>query len=225
VVDANFWPCDGFNRVPIDTWEDSMRTTRWLAVAAATGSISAGVAFAASHSAETSAVTADFQASPTAQRQRQCDVSHVLFRVRFEGSQTSSDPRLSGTLVARVRSVVNTNNGYGYTEGRVRISDASTGRPKLNGHVVGVLAPDGGAEGLLTGRTVGPNSAQLIANFNVKQDQSTGAITGELGKDTQSGAFKDPAVLTNACRGERGEHGHKPGDRAAHGEKSHRGGH
>ena len=200
-----------------------MRTTRWLAVAAAAGSISAGVAFAASDS-ETSALTADFHASPTAERQRQCDVSHVRFRVRFEGSQTSSDPRLSGTLVARVRSVVDTTNGYGYTQGRVRISDASTGRPKFNGHVVGVLAPDGDAEGLLTGRTVGRNSAQVIANFNVKQDQSTGEITGELGKDTQSGAINDPAVLTNGCRGGRGEHGHKPGDRAAHGGKSHRGG-
>jgi hypothetical protein len=185
-------------------------------VAAAAGSISAGVAFAASDSAETSALTADFHASPTAQRQRQCDVSHVRFRVRFEGSQTSSDPRLSGTLVARVRSVVDTTNGYGYTEGRVRISDASTGRPKFNGHVVGVLAPDGDAEGLLTGRTVGRDSAQVIANFNVRQDQSTGEITGELGKDTQSGAFNDPAVVTNGCRGGRGEHGHKPGDRAAH---------
>jgi hypothetical protein len=198
-----------------------MRTTRWLAAVAAAGSISAGVAFAASQAAETSPVTADFQASPTAQRQRQCDTSHVLFHVRFEGSQTSSDSRLSGTLKARVTSVVNTENGYGYTKARVRISDASTGRPKFNGRAVGVLAPDGTAQGLLTGRTVGPNSTQLIANFNVKQDQSTGALTGELGKDTQSGGVKDPAILTNACRGGRGEHGHNADERGKHGGKSH----
>src|SRR6476620_5149759 len=127
-----------------------MRTTRWLVVAAAAGSLSAGVAFAASKSAETSPVTADFHAAIAAQHQRQCDPSHTLFRVRFKGSQTSSDPRLSGNLLARVR-----------------ISDASTGRPKCNGQVGGVLTPDGGAEGLLTGRTTGPNSAQLIANFNL----------------------------------------------------------
>jgi hypothetical protein len=191
-------------------------------VAAAAGSISAGVAFAASQPAETSPVTADFQANLTAQRERQCDVNHMVFRLRFEGSQTSSDPRLSGALVARVRSVVNTANGYGYTNGRVRISDESTGRPKFKGHVAGVLDPDGTAEGLLTGRTVGPKSAHLIANFNVTQNPSTGAITGEIGKDTQSGAVKDPAVLTNACRGGRGEHGHKAGDRGKHGGKSHR---
>jgi hypothetical protein len=185
-----------------------MRTTRWLAAAVAAGSISAGVAFAASQPAETSPVTADFQATPTAERQRQCDVNHTVFRVTFEGSQTSADPRLSGSLVARVRSVVNTDNGYGFTKGRVRLSDTATGKPKFKGHVTGVLAPDGTAQGLLTGRTVGPKSAALIANFNAKQDATTGALTGEIGKETQSGTIKDPAVLTNACRGGRGEHGH-----------------
>jgi hypothetical protein len=86
--------------------------------------------------------------------------------------------------------------------------------------VVGVLAPGGDAEGLLTGRTVGRNSAQLVANFNLTQDASTGDVTGELGKDTQTGAIKDPAVLTNACRG---GHGHKPHDHAAKGSKRGRG--
>jgi hypothetical protein len=189
-----------------------MRATRWLAVAVTTGAISAGVAVAATRSGETSPVTADFQAHVTAQRQRQCDVNHLLFHVSFAGRQTSSDPRLTGTLVARVKSVVDTKNGYGYTNGRVRISDSSAGRPKFNGHVVGVLAPDGDVEGLLTGRTVGPNAAQLVANFNLTQDPSTGDVTGELGKDTHTGAINDPAVLTNACRG---GHGRKPHDHAA----------
>jgi hypothetical protein len=91
-----------------------------------------------------------------------------------------------------------------------------------------VLAPGGDAEGLLTGRTVGPDAARLIANFNVKQDASTGAITGELGKETQGGAVKDPAVLTNACRSGRREHGHKPGGGGKprdRGKKPRRGGH
>jgi hypothetical protein len=193
-----------------------MRSIRWLAIAAAAGSVSAGVAIAASQSSETSLVTADFQASIVSQKQRQCDASHLGFRVTFAGSQTSSDPRLSGNLQARARSVVNTDNGYGITRAKARISDPSTGRPKFNGHAVGVLEPDGGSEGFLTGRTVGPDSVRLLANFNLQQDQTTGAITGELGKDTQSGATKDPAVLTNACRGGRGQHGHK-GPKAGHG--------
>ena len=201
-----------------------MRTSRWLAVAAAAGSISAGVAVAASQPGDTSPVTADFHADLSAQRERQCDVNHMVFRVRFDGTQTSSDPRLSDKLTVRVRSVVNTTNNYGYTNGRVRISDDATGKPKFNGHVVGVLDPDGTAEGVITGRTVGPDSARLIGNFNVAQDPHTGAITGEIGKETLSGAVKDPAVLTNACRGGRGEHGKKAGDRAKHGKKPHPGG-
>jgi hypothetical protein len=200
-----------------------VRRTRWLAAAAAAGAFSAGVAVAASSAPETTAVTADFHASVTAQRQRQCDVDHTLFHVRFAGSQTSSDPRLAGDLTVRVKTVVDTKTGYGETRGQVRISDASTGRPKFNGHVVGVLAPGGDVEGLLTGHTVGPNSARLIANFNVTQDPSTGAVTGELGKDTQSGAVKDPAVLTNACRGGRRDHGRKAAGRPAHGQKTHHG--
>ena len=200
-----------------------MRRTRWFAAAVAAGAFSAGVAFAGPSSPATSAVTADFHASVTAQHQRQCDVDHTLFRVRFAGSQTSSDQRLTGDLTARVRTVLDTKTGYDETRGQVRISDASNGRPKFNGHVVGVLAPGGDVEGLLTGHTVGPNSARLIANFNVTQDESTGAITGELGKDTQSGAVKDPAVLTNACRGGRHEHGRKAGGHRAHDKKTHDG--
>ena len=119
--------------------------------------------------------------------------------------------------------MLDTKSGYGETSGQVRISDGSNGRPKFNGHVVGVLAPGGDVEGVLTGRTVGPKSVRLIANFDVKQDQSTGALRGEFGKDTQSGAVKDPAVLTNACRGGRRGHGHKAGGRPAHGKKTHAG--
>ena len=181
-----------------------MRSMRWLAIAAAAGSVSAGVAVAASQSSETSPVTADFQASVVSQKQRQCDANHLRFRLKFEGSETSSDPRLSGDLTARAHSVVNTENGYGYTRARVRISDPSTGRPKFNGDVTAVIEPDGGSEGFLTGRTIGPDSMRLLANFNLQQDLTTGAVTGELGKDSQSGASQDPALLSNACRRGRG---------------------
>ena len=182
-----------------------MVSFRWLAIGAGVASISAGVAIAASQPAETTAVTADFQAGVVSQKQRQCDASHMKFRVKFEGTQTSADARLSGKLTIRVVSVVNTQNGYGYTRAKVRVSDAATGKPKLHGLAVGVIEPDGGSEGLLSGRTVGPNSMRLLANFNVQQDQSSGALTGELGKDSQTGAAQDPAILTNACKGGRGK--------------------
>jgi hypothetical protein len=178
-----------------------MLRIKWLVVAAACGSLSAGVALGAAQSPETTPVTADFEASLVSQKQRACDANHLKFRLRFEGTQTSSDARLAGALKARVRSVVNTNNGYGYTAGKVVIRDQATGRAKFRGAVVGVLEPDGGTEGFLTGRTVGRQSVRLFANFNVQQDLTTGVIKGEFGKDGQAGPFQDPAVLTNACRG------------------------
>ena len=200
-----------------------MLSIRWLAVGAGIASFTAGAAVAASQSAETTAVTADFQAAVVSQKQRQCDADHMKFRVRFEGTQTSSDPRLTGKLTIRAVSVVNTQNGYGFVRARVRVRDAATGKPKLHGLAVGVIEPDGGSEGLLSGRTVGPNSMRLLANFNVAQNASTGALTGEFGKDSQSGAAQDPAVLIDACKGGRGKHDAAKGKDKGHGPTSRKG--
>jgi hypothetical protein len=197
-----------------------MLSFRWLAIGAGVASFTAGAAIAASQSAETTAVTADFQAAVVSQKQRQCDADHLKFRVNFEGTQTSPDPRLSGKLTIRAVSVVNTQNGYGYTRAKVRVRDTATGKPKLHGLAVGVIEPDGGSEGLLNGRTIGPNSMRLIANFNVSQDQATGALTGELGKDSQTGAAQDPAILTNACKGGHGKPADAKGKRKGHGPKT-----
>ena len=178
-----------------------MSRFKWLLGVAALGSLSAGVAVGASQAPETTPVRADFRLNlvPGSESQRQCDPDHVQFRLRFEGSQTSSDPRLAGDITARVRTVLNTANGWGHTEGKVVIRDPATGRVKGRADTVGVIAPDLSIEGLLVGHTTGPKSARLVANFNATQNLSTAAITGELGKDTQTGAFQDGAVLSHAC--------------------------
>ena len=194
-----------------------MHGNRWIALGVAVSAVSVGVAIGASRSAETTSVTADFHAALVSQQQRPCAANHAKFRLRFEGSQTSSDPRLTGDLEANVRSVVDTETGYGRTAGLVVIRDATTKRPKLIGHVVGVLEPDGGTEGFLVGSTVGKGSVHLLANFNAQQD-ATGALTGELGKDTQSTPLQDPAILTDACDSGHGKHGHG-GHRHRHGRR------
>ena len=198
-----------------------MLSFKWLAIGAGVASFTAGAAIAASQSGETTNVTANFQAAVVSQQQRQCDANHMKFRVKFEGTQTSADPRLAGKIAIRAVSVVNTQNGYGFVRAKVRLSDPATGKPKLHGLAVGVIEPDGGSEGLLTGRTVGPDSMRLLANFNVAQDATTGALTGELGKDSQTGAAQDPAILTNACKGGRGKHDDAKGKHK--GPKGHRG--
>ena len=196
-----------------------MVSLRWLAIGAGVASFTAGAAIAASQSSETSAVTASFQAAVVSTKERPCDAAHTKFRVKFEGTQTSADARLSGKITIRAVSVVNTQNGYGYTRAKVRVSDAATGAPKLHGLAVGVIEPDGGTEGLLTGRTVGPNSVRLLANFNVAQDATSGALTGELGKDSQAGGSQDPAILTNACKGGHAKHDGAMGKKKGHGHK------
>jgi hypothetical protein len=178
-----------------------MRRISWLLAPVAAVSLAAGVAVAGSQSSETTPFSADFQASLLNPKARVCDSSHSVFRGKFEGTITSTDARMTGDLIARVRSVVNTDTGWGRTTGKVIVRQAGTRTPKFEGRTVGVLEPDGGVEGFLTGRTVAKPHARVLANFNIQQDQQTGAITGELGKDTLSGASKDPAILTNACRG------------------------
>jgi hypothetical protein len=65
-------------------------------------------------------------------------------------------------------------------------------------------------------RTVARPHVHLLANFNVQQDQQAGALTGEFGKDSQTGSSHDPAILTDACRGAHRKHGgddeHADGD-------------
>jgi hypothetical protein len=184
-----------------------MRRIIWLLAPVAAVSLAVGVAVAGSQSSETSPVTADFEARLVKEKERTCDSNHTEFRVRFEGSQTSSDARLTGDLEVKVRSVVNTQNGRGSTFGTVTVREPGGGQPKFHGQVVGVLEPDGGNEGFLAGRTVAKPHVHLLANFNVQQDLETGAITGEFGKDSQSGPSQDPAILTNACRGGQRKHG------------------
>jgi hypothetical protein len=181
-----------------------MTRIRLLLASVAAASLAAGVAVAASQSSETTPVTAEFQAALVKQKSRACDASDVVFRGIFKGTETStSDSRLTGDLTVRARSVVDTDNGWGRTTGKLVVRSSESGDPKFQGHFVGVLEPDGGVEGFLRGRTVARPHVQLLANFNAEQDQQTGAISGEFGTD--SGGSNDPAILTNACRG-----GHAP---------------
>jgi len=189
-----------------------MRGSRWLAAACAVGCVSTGVAVAGSGSSETKAVTGEFQADLKRQHQRRCDANHVKLRLRFKGDQTSSDDRLAGDFEANVETVQDTNTGYGYTSGTVVIRRSGGRRVKFRGEVVGVVEPDGGAEGFLTGRTTGDKPVRLLANFNANQNPYTLAISGEFGKDTQTQdpygphEDQDPAVVTDACDKRHGHH-------------------
>lgn len=177
-----------------------MQGRRWLAAAAAVGSMSAGVAVAATESSETTPVTADFNARLVSQSQQACDANHVEFRGGYEGSETSTDPRLRGKFKATVRVIGNIHNGWGSGEGTLEVRDQGNGRLKVRGQVVFVNTPDGASEGFITGQTFGQHPTRLLANFNVQQTEN-GSIAGEFGKDSEHNGIQDPAVLTDACPG------------------------
>ena len=147
-----------------------------------------------------------FHADLKRRHRERCDANHVKFHLKFEGEQTSSDDRLAGDFEAKVETVQDTNTGYGYTSGTVVIrEEGRRNRIKFRGKVVGVVEPDGGAEGFIIGRTTGRKSLRLLANFNANQNPYTLAISGEFGKDSQKQdpygphEDQDPAVLTDAC--------------------------
>ena len=189
-----------------------MRGSKWLAVAVAVGSITTGVAVAGGGSSKTMPVNGDFTAKVDGTpKVKRCDSKHVRVRVKYVGTQTSSDARLAGDLEIRAETVVkakkgSTEYGWGYTKGTFTVRKTYSPKHTLRGKFVGVVEPDGGVEGFLTGKTQGHRrSVHLLANFNA-DEHPDGSITGEFGKDSQvqkpyaPDEHEDPAVVTGGCK-------------------------
>ena len=144
-----------------------------------------------------------------------CAAKHEKVKLRFVGTQQSTDARLAGRLEITAVSVVNTDpkttGSYGYAKGTVVLRKTYSPGTTFKGEFVAVLEPDGGGEGFITGETRGKDAVHLLANFNFDMD-SPGHISGEFGQDTQvqkpyaPTEDQDPAIVTNACF-DRG-HGH-----------------
>jgi hypothetical protein len=189
-----------------------MRGRRWLAVAIAVGSISTGVAIAGSGESETTQVMGKFDVHAVGKvKKRKCDANHVRTKARFEGEQTSSDPRLTGDLEIKATSVVK-KKGYGYSKGTFVLRQTYSPGATFRGEFVAVLEPDGGGEGFLTGESRGRHPLHLLANFNFDRT-SHRHFSGEFGNDSQldspySDEDQDPAILTNACFDKKHGHGH-----------------
>ena len=136
----------------------------------------------------------------------------MRIKTRFEGDQTSSDPRLTGHLEIKATSVVSTENGYGRSKGTFVLRQTYSPGAAFRGEFVAVLEPDGGGEGFLTAESRGRHPLHLLANFNFDQT-SPGHLSGEFGTDSQlnspySEEDQDPAILTNACFDKKHGHGH-----------------
>jgi hypothetical protein len=192
-----------------------MRGSRWLAAVAAVSAISTGVAIAGSGTSETTSVMGTFNVHLVGKpKAHECAPNHVRTKARFEGEQSSSDPRLTGHLEIKATSVVK-ENGYGRSKGTFVLRQTDTPGASFRGEFVAVLEPDGGGEGFLTAESRGRHPLHLLANFNF-DETSPGNLSGEFGKDSQlnspySEENQDPAILTNACFDKKHGHGHGHG--------------
>jgi hypothetical protein len=163
-----------------------------------------GIAVAASRSGEVAAVSGDISAQLVgAPDVRQCGAPEDnTFRIRatFEGTVTSSDPRLAGDLELRTVLVGDNDTGDGVVRAHVRVRDQDTGRLKLVGSAVGATTglTDFRVQGVLEATLI-PGGGELVANTTVSQDPTNLSLTGEFGKDTPVAPSNKAVVNTTVC--------------------------
>jgi hypothetical protein len=221
-----------------------MRLTRWtsLAIAAVLALAVAGIAIAhggGGPAQKTEQVQATFTATPVAgkTKTRQCtgvDGTYAISKAVDTGTSTG-DPRLTGNITIKSKSVVNTTTGLGWSQGKVSIKDPATGKLKGIAGFTAVITEGSKLEGFATGKvknTAAPGAAKsqnghghgkftstLLANFSAAVAQD-GTTTGEIGT---GGGANTAIVHGNPCaqpqssaqnQGER--HGDHKGGREEH---------
>jgi hypothetical protein len=216
-----------------------MRVTRWISLAfVAVLALAGGIAFAhgGGQPQKTEEVAATFTTSPVADktRSKQCtgvDGTYTITKGVDQGDSTG-DPRLTGKITIKSKTVVNNDTGLGWSQGRATITDASTGKLKsvsgftatlkngaLEGFAVGKVknpAPAGGSTKARKGHgREGKYNSELLANVSATIGQD-GSVSGKIG----GGGGDNVAILHgNPCS--RQKPSGQSGDGSRHGD--HRG--
>ena len=174
----------------------------------------AALAVAAGNGPKTDEAKATFTAKLTDQKSRTCtgqDGAYAENREVYTGTITG-DPDLSGDLVVRSRSLVNTDTGLGTSRGTVFIRDADSHKLKAHGKFQAVVTQGSELEGFLAGHVKQAGApprrdGRLWANFHAT-GSADGSVSGALG----DGGGANTAVVQSGHCG----HGKKP---AAHPKK------
>lgn len=109
------------------------------------------------------------------------DGTYQRIRTRNDGTMTSTDPRLSGTIYTDERIVLNVTLLTGTILADLRIVDDFTGATKFEGRVIGTVKGLG-VSGVMTGTLA--DGSLVVSNFSAYHDpkgQGEHAITGTLG--------------------------------------------
>jgi hypothetical protein len=158
-----------------------MRKLSWLVLAAVSALLAAGVAMA--HRTENkgiAAVSTTFTAKPTSDtRSRSCtDADKQVWHVDHGVYQGTATGQLAGNITIRTESVINTTTGFGFTQGKVLLRDASSNKLIGEANLDAVNTSSGVLEGLLRGRVTG---GKLVANFSATFANDGSSLSGSVG--------------------------------------------
>jgi hypothetical protein len=195
-----------------------MRRTAALVLLMVLGA--AAVAVAQGTGPKTDAVQATFTLTKTGTQERACTGSDGAYRdarETFAGTITG-DPRLTGDLELRTRSLIDQDSGLGTTDGRVRLTDPQTGRTTAVGKLVAVNTQRGVLDGFVDARLTAAHGARLRANVHATFNADGTQVSGRLGTGTST----DTAVVQEGhCSGRLDGHGHGPKAQDGHGPHGH----
>ena len=147
----------------------------------------AGVAAASHRGAQsTQTAAATFAATSVSHASgKTCTASDGSYRettATYEGTASSSDPRLNGTLTIRAHSVVDTTSGLGWVDGSFRIRGGSGGaHGSLHAAIAGGQAV-GSVDGQANGR-----QEKLVASAASAFSPDGGFTSGALGTGSAAG--------------------------------------
>lgn len=182
----------------------------WIGVAAACTALAvAGLAAAHNRDAGVQSATATFNATSVTEKvQATCTAggdTYAFTRAIYTGTATSSDPRLSGPVTIRAKSLVDTTTGVGGLVGRVRIDGTDSSGAY---GVVRAAISNSQAAGVVHAKLHGPGG-WLLASLGSGFDTASGFSAGTVGAATTgAGAIFSGGSCLRAVHGK--GNGHKP---------------
>jgi hypothetical protein len=174
------------------------RMTFAAAVLCALVATSYAVAHGIEGAKSASAVAGTFNATAASVSTKTCTTADGKTIVVTDGKYTGTavgDPDLAGAITLRARSTVNTTDGVGVVDGRLRI-DVASGRDTEAGFEA--VYDHGTIAGLAAGHAHDP-SARLVSNLSASFAAATGFTDGKLGGGTAPGSAVELGA-SHGCR-------------------------
>jgi hypothetical protein len=201
-----------------------MRVKRFIGLALVAVLVLALAGIAVAHKggkqAKTEPAAAEFTAAPTDKtKTTTCtglDGQYNITRGVYKGTSTG-DPRLTGDIVIKTKSIVNLDNGLGVTSGTVFLKGTGESKAKAVAKLDAVNTERGKLDGFLRGQAKnadGKGTTGLAANFSATFNADVTSLNGELGGDAPVAPTNSAVFYGQPCKGVKQQHqdaGHQGG--------------